>query len=113
MLFCAYTLSSTDVLLHDDVAWASDQVTITANASPRPSVIVRPRVPRSGARLRCSPGAWSGSPALYQYRWVVVHATGVAGRRASLAVTRRLRGHAVECSVAVHRALNPRDGACR
>ena len=53
----------------------------------------------SGGRLRCSPGTWTGNPTSYRYRWLVLHKAGVAGRQTSLALTRSLRGHAVECSV--------------
>ena len=91
-LVCAYS-----VFIIDDAAWASTEVKITANAKPAATVL--PRISRSGSRLRCSPGTWSGSPTSYAYRWLVVHKTGVAGRRSSLSVTHALRGRAVECSV--------------
>ena len=91
-LVCAYS-----VFIIDDAAWASTEVKITANAKPAATVL--PRISRSGSRLRCSPGIWSGSPTSYAYRWLVVHKAGVAGRRSSLSVTHALRGRAVECSV--------------
>ena len=94
---CAYTS-----LLLDDAAWASAEVTLSGSNPPspsKPSVTKRPHVTLSGGRLRCSPGTWTGNPTSYRYRWLVLHKAGVAGRQTSLALTRSLRGHAVECSV--------------
>jgi hypothetical protein len=64
-LVCAYS-----VFITDDAAWASTEVKITATAKPVASGL--PRVSRSGNRLRCSPGTWSGSPTSYAYRWLVL-----------------------------------------
>ena len=89
--FCAYNSDN----FTDTTAWSTADITVDA----KPAAASRPRVTRSGPRLRCSPGLWSGNPASYQYRWVVVHKAGVASRKASLTVTRKLRGHKVECSV--------------
>jgi hypothetical protein len=95
LLICAYT-----VLVTDDAAWASTQVTIAA-AAVRPTVAKRPRVTRSGDRLTCSRGRWSGNPTSYAYEWLVVHRAGAAGRRSGLTVTSRLRGRTVQCAVTV------------
>jgi hypothetical protein len=93
LLICAYS-----VFVTDDVAWASDEVTVAASGT-KPQSSARPRVTRSGGRLRCSPGSWSGSPTSYAYRWLVSGKAGTAGRGSSLSLTRKLRGHAVACSV--------------
>jgi hypothetical protein len=95
LLICAYS-----VLVTDDVAWASDEVTI----ADKPELTKRPHVTRSGGRLRCSPGGWAGSPTSYAYRWLVSGKTGTAGRGPSLTVTSKLRGHAVDCSVTASNA---------
>jgi hypothetical protein len=93
LLICAYS-----VLVTDDAAWASDEVTVAASAT-KPNSTKRPRVTRSGGRLRCSPGTWSGNPTSYAYRWLVPGTSAPAGRGPSLTVTRKLRGHTVDCSV--------------
>jgi hypothetical protein len=96
--FCAYNSDN----FTDTTAWSTADITVASGsqgANAKPAASSRPRVKRSGRLLRCSPGHWSGSPASYKYRWVVVHKAGVAGRNASLTVTRRLRGHRVECWV--------------
>jgi hypothetical protein len=96
--FCAYNSDN----FTDTTAWSTADITVgsgSPGASARPAASTRPRVTRSGRLLRCSPGRWSGNPTSYRYRWVVVHKAGVAGRETSLTVTRRLRGHKVECSV--------------
>jgi hypothetical protein len=104
---CAYS-----TLVTDTAAWASTMVTIARGAggkpAAKPAVTVTPRVTRSGGRLHCSRGSWSGSPTTYTYRWLVVHGPGVAGHGPSLAVTGTLHGRAVECSV---RAVNAAGGA--
>lgn len=100
VLFCAYSLSSANFLLGGaDAAWASTQVTTSATGSRAPVASKPPRITRSGNRLRCSRGSWSGRPASYRYRWVVVHKAAVPGRRSSLAVTPNLRRRTVKCSV--------------
>jgi len=123
LLICAYTTYGGPF---DTAAWASTTVTVTpapavgvggntgggesgtgGGASHRPpAVIVRPTVTRSGQRLLCTSGSWSGRPRSYRYRWlvlhrpgVVLHRPGVAGRARELAVTAAVRGRKVECSV--------------
>jgi hypothetical protein len=91
-LVCAYDMYFSTI----DAAWASTTTTIEPG---RPAATARPRVTRSGRRLSCRRGTWSQSPTSYRYTWGVVHRRGVAGRRSTLAVTSRLRGHRVECSV--------------
>lgn len=99
VVICAYTLSTTNEAGYADVAWASEAVTLTAKAPPKPTVVSRPRVTRSGNRLRCSRGRWSGNPTSYAYRWKVIHKAGTVGRGPTLSPTRKLRGRTVECLV--------------
>jgi hypothetical protein len=106
-LFCGYT----DDGATDTLAASSVPVNIqAAGGSPpasgpppgaiaKPADTTRPRVARSGSRLRCSAGAWSNAPSRYAYRWLVNGKARKGARSASLAVTRRLRGHKVQCSV--------------
>ena len=102
LLICAYTTYGG---IFTTAAWASATVMVTpaSSSSPgthlRPAVIVRPSVARSGRRLLCTSGSWSGRPRSYRYRWSVLHRPGTAGRARSLAVTSALRGRKVQCSV--------------
>jgi len=117
-LICAYTvngLSGGDT--QDDAAWASTQIDLLPRSGSttgqgsgggKPANVVRPSVRRSGGRLQCARGSWSGHPASYRYRWTVLHASGVAGVQSSLAVTSTLRGHQVECSVTARNTLGTR-----
>jgi hypothetical protein len=68
-------------------------------AAARPANVERPRVKRSGRKLACAAGSWSGSPSGYAYSWLI---DGHARRKATsskLTVTRALRGHKVRCRV--------------
>jgi hypothetical protein len=116
LLICAYTTYGG---LFDTAASASTTVMVTpaSNSNPgpvggstggggshqgtrlRPAVIVRPSVARSGQRLLCSSGSWSGRPREYRYRWIVFRRRGVAGKTRALVVTGAIRGRKVECSV--------------
>ncbi len=66
LLVCAYSEYVTD-----DAAWASTQASITKPAAARPANTARPRITRSGRKLSCSRGTWSGRPTSYAYRWKV------------------------------------------
>lgn len=105
---CAYSVYG----FLDDAAWATTEVTIAA-APGKPAVKTRPRVTRSGGRLLCSKGNWSNTPTSYQYRWVVLHKAGTAGRAASLAVSAKLHGHTVECSVTAKNATGSASATSR
>jgi hypothetical protein len=106
-LFCGYT----DDGATDTLATSSAPVNIQAaggsppaSGSPpaaiaKPADKTRPRVARLGGRLRCSAGAWSNDPSSYAYRWLVNGKARKGAHSATLAVTRRLRGHRVQCSV--------------
>ena len=54
---------------------------------------------RSGNQLRCTRGKWSNSPTHFSYRWLVAGKTKPGATKSQLAVTRKLRGHSVQCGV--------------
>jgi hypothetical protein len=101
-LLCGYTHDYTDATL----ATSSASVDVTAGggnvgaqAPAKPANVKRPRVTRSGGKLACSTGSWSNGPTGYSYGWLVNGKAkpGAHGRR--LAISRKLRGHKVACSV--------------
>jgi len=96
LLICAYT-----VLVTDDAAWASTEVTIAS----KPIATARPRIARSGNRLACSRGTWLGSPTSYAYRWSFVHGGRTLGRRGTLTVSNDLRRHTVQCAVTARNSI--------
>jgi hypothetical protein len=121
-LFCGYTDDgATDTLATSSVA-VNIQAPGSAPPGPgsppasgsppaavaKPADTTRPRVSRSGSRLRCRPGAWSNDPSSYAYRWLVNGRARAGAHSATLAVTRGLRGHRVQCSV---RAANAAGAA--
>ncbi len=105
-LVCAYDMYFSTI----DAAWASTATTIDAT---RPAATARPRVARAGRRLTCTRGTWSGAPTSYRYAWSVVRRKGTVGRRSSLTVTSRLRGHQVECSVTAKNSAGSATAASR
>lgn len=64
----------------------------------KPANVKRPHVTRSGGKLACSTGQWSGA-STYSYGWLVngTAKRGATGRK--LRVTRKLHGHKMQCSV--------------
>ena len=61
--FCAYNSDN----FTDTTAWSTADITVASGsrgAKPKPAASTRPRVTRSGPRLRCSPGRWSANPDL-------------------------------------------------
>jgi hypothetical protein len=96
LLLCAYT----DDGAGDTLATASALLDVqTAKPAAKPGNRVRPRVTRSGAKLSCSRGVWSGAPRSWSYAWLVSgeHKAVAAGQK--LAVSRKLKGHKVQCRV--------------
>jgi hypothetical protein len=73
-------------------------------AGPRPVNTKAPRVTRSGSRLLCNRGRWTGTTGGYGYRWFVngERKAGANGRK--LVVTRGLRGRKLTCSVTASNA---------
>jgi hypothetical protein len=53
---------------------------------------------RSGKRLICAAGTWTGADA-YSYKWLVSGRPMKGATRSHLAVTRAIKGHAVACAV--------------
>ena len=102
VLFCGYTDDGSG----DTLAIASMSTKITAATPPvtRPVNIKKPRVTRSHRTLFCSRGSWSTSANGYAYRWSVNGKTKHGARRARLAVTRKLRGRTVRCTVTASNA---------
>jgi hypothetical protein len=109
-LVCGYT--------HDNVtitrAAASMSVTVAPASAPAPAPVAKPanaappRVTRSGRRLVCDPGRWTGATGGYAYRWSV----GRDRRRGrTLVVTRGVRGRTVRCSVTASNAAGETTAA--
>ena len=65
----------------------------------KPTNTARPRVTRSGNQLRCTRGRWADSPTRFAYRWLVGGKAKAGATGSTLAITRRLRGHKVQCVV--------------
>jgi hypothetical protein len=110
VLFCGYT----DDGAGDTLAAASQIVDFqaastggaggggggqTGQTAVKPANTAKPHVTRSGNRLRCRPGTWSGSPAEFAYHWLVGGKTKAGARSATLTVTHALHGHKVQCGV--------------
>jgi hypothetical protein len=92
-LICAY--------LHEGVgtdAMASLPVDVGA-AAARPSSVSKPKLTRSGRKLVCGRGTWSGAPTTYAYRWTVDGRHKPGAVRRTLRISRKLRGHAIRCAV--------------
>lgn len=103
-LFCGYTDDGAD----DTLAVASMIVNFSSPSSTgggggqqvtKPVNTAKPRVTRSGNRLLCTRGTWTGSPTGFSYRWLVAGKVkhGATGRK--LTITRKLRGEKVQCGV--------------
>jgi hypothetical protein len=73
----------------------------TGQGAVKPANTTKPRVTRSGNRLRCMPGTWTNSPTGFAYHWLVGGKTKAGARSATLTVTHLLRGHKVQCGVKV------------
>jgi hypothetical protein len=107
LLFCGYTddaatdtLAASSVSVNVQAAGGSAPASGAAPAAiAKPANTRRPRVARSGGKLRCTAGAWSNDPSSYAYRWLVNGRAKKRAQGATLAVTRRLRGDRVQCSV--------------
>jgi hypothetical protein len=127
-LICGYT----DDGITNTLARASWSVNVTgAPASPggpagpgpgpgappvggtKPANTKAPRVTRSGSRLVCNPGRWTGATGGYAYRWLVNGKAkrGATGRK--LAATRSLRGRKLACSVTASNAAGATTAVSR
>jgi hypothetical protein len=92
-LVCAYS-----EYLEDTAAAASATVTVTPPPL-KPANTTRPTITRSGGRLTCRPGVWSGAPTHYGYAWFVRGRGKMGVHAQTLRVSRALRGHRVQCGV--------------
>jgi hypothetical protein len=64
-----------------------------------PANTSKPKVKRSGRKLVCTRGAWSGSPTSYAYQWRVKGERRNGATKRTLRVTRKLKGKKVSCGV--------------
>ena len=71
----------------------------TGQGAVKPANTTKPRVTRSGNRLRCTTGTWANSPTGFAYHWLVGGKTKAGARSATLTVTHLFRGHKVQCGV--------------
>ena len=82
----------------------------TVNSAPnpgptaRPADTTKPHVTRSGKKLTCNPGTWSGNPTGYAYGWLLNGHRQNGAHSRTLAVSHKLRGHKVQCSVTASNA---------
>jgi hypothetical protein len=80
----------------------------TAVSNPGPSSVpadtTKPRVTRSGGKLTCSHGTWTGSPSSYAFGWLLNGHRQNGDHARTLEVSPRLRGHSVQCSVTASNA---------
>jgi hypothetical protein len=85
----------------ETMAMAQHDISVAGGPSggAKPENIRRPAIKRSGSRLVCSRGKWSGDPTSYAFHWRVdgKRKAGATGRK--LRVTRGLRGKRVRCGV--------------
>jgi hypothetical protein len=101
-LLCGYS-----EYLDDTAAATSVTVTVTNPVPPppaKPANTTPPSITRSGARLTCRAGGWSGAPTHYGYAWFVSGRGQVGGHAQTLRVARGLRGRRVQCGVTASNA---------
>jgi hypothetical protein len=113
-LVCAYS-----EYLDDTAAAASVTVTVTGGTTPTPTPIPpkptpkptpkpantkRPTITRSGERLTCRRGVWSGAPTRYAYAWFVSGRAKTGAHARTLRISRVLRGHRLQCGVTASNA---------
>ena len=65
----------------------------------RPAALRKPQVKRSGSKLTCQKGRWSGAPTSFAYHWVVDGKVKTGATKRRLRVTRAVRGTRVRCGV--------------
>ena len=68
---------------------------------------------RSGGRLVCSRGKWSGAPARFSYRWTVDGRRKAGAAKRTLRVTRKLRGRSIRCGVTATNAAGSTTAVSR
>ena len=80
----------------------------TTPASTSPASVTAPRLTRTGRQLICATGSWSNNPTRFSYRWLIGGNPKPGAKGRTLVVTRRLRGHKVQCSVTATNAAGSR-----
>jgi hypothetical protein len=76
----------------------------TPKPTPKPANTKRPTITRSGGRLTCRSGAWSGAPTRYAYGWFVSGRAKTGAHARTLNISRGLRGHRLRCGVTASNA---------
>jgi hypothetical protein len=104
LLVCVYSMYITD-----DAAYGSTEVQIAppkghGHGGAKPHNTGRPRIERSGARLTCTRGRWTGHPTSYRYRWRVGSGGFTAGRGAHMSIPGKLHGRTIACQVTASNA---------
>jgi hypothetical protein len=109
-LICGYqddgaglTLAAAQLTIHVSAPGSTGPAGPTPTPTPggaaaKPANVKPPRVARSGGKLVCKPGRWSGASG-YSYSWLVGHKAKKGATGSSLRVTRKLHGRKVQCSV--------------
>jgi hypothetical protein len=109
MLLCGYLDWTTDT------AAAAAPLTVEVAAAPasaggskaggpaKPTDTQKPRVMRSGGKLTCNPGTWSGDPT-FTYSWLLNGQRQKGDHGRTLGVSHKLHGHKVQCSVTASNA---------
>jgi hypothetical protein len=76
----------------------------TGQGTARPVNVGKPLVKRSGGALACNRGRWSNAPTRFAYAWLVDGKAQKGAGGQKLRITRKLRGHRVQCKVAASNA---------
>ncbi|HEX4188982.1 MAG TPA: hypothetical protein VHY83_13890 [Solirubrobacteraceae bacterium] len=103
MLLCGYSEWGGDTA-------AAGQLTVnvttagSGSGSTATPTATKPRVSRSGKTLTCKAGAFSGNPTHITYGWLVNGRRQGADHGRTLAVSGKLRGRNVQCSVSAANA---------
>jgi hypothetical protein len=97
------TLAAASLTIHVSAPGPASPAGPTPTPTPggtiaKPANVKSPRVVRSGGKLACKPGKWSGASG-YSYSWLVNHRTKKGASGSSLRVTSKLHGRKVQCSV--------------
>ena len=95
VLLCGYTAG----LAGETLATASMTLPVQSSAPATPQSLAPPHLRRSGHQVICDAGRWSNGPTRFSFAWLVDGRgqPGATGR--ILLVTRKLRGHKVQCRV--------------
>jgi hypothetical protein len=99
-LVCAYSEYLDDTAAATSVTVkVSDPIPPPPPPMPKPADTKRPTITRSGERLTCRRGVWSGAPTRYAYAWFVSGRAKTGAHSRTLRISRVLRGHRLQCGV--------------